>query len=426
MLQHPLVWLRAPLQGLQLTALCCCLRKLNPSRPLALCAPPFLAAAVTDTEWNPFNDHVLYTASDDATIKVWQIPEEGVTEGMTEAAGSLDGHIKTVTLLRAHPTASNVLASAGKKPCVKIWDVEKCEDKITLDDFGGFVQDMNWNYNGSLLATTSKDKMTKVWDPRAGKAISSNKCHDGAKASKVLFLGRKETLLTVGFTRQSKREFKGWDPRKLDTPLFHKELDQSAGVLLPFYDESNNILYLGGKGDGNMRFFEFVNESPFVYTLGEDRTTTSAKGLCAMPKRTVDVAGSELMRFMKLTPKSVTGYSVVLPRKASGYDDTIFPDIPAPIAAVSAEKWFAGTDAEPKMQSMDPSKNPDAPVAAAVTLTPVVKAPAPAPAAAAAGGASSASADELQKLLDEATAKIAELTLENSTLKEKLAATETA
>ncbi|CAE7305126.1 corA, partial [Symbiodinium sp. KB8] len=380
-------------------------------------------AAVTDTEWNPFNDNVLYTASDDATVKIWQIPEGGLTENLTEAAGSLDGHIKTVTLLRAHPVASNVLASAGKKPCVKIWDVEKCDDKLTLEDFGGFVQDLNWNYNGSLLATTSKDKLTRVWDPRSSKVVASHKCHDGAKASKVLFLGRKEQLVTVGFTRQSKREFKGWDPRKLDTPLFHKELDQSAGVLLPFYDESNNILYLGGKGDGNMRFFEFVNESPFVYTLGEDRTTTSAKGLCMVPKRTVDVNHSELMRFLKLTPNTVTGFSVMLPRKAEGYDPSIYPDIPAAVPAQSAEKWFAGTDVDPKLQSMDPSQNPDAPVAAALTLDPVVKAQAPAPAAAAAGsgGAGSSSAEDLQKQLDEALKKLAALEIENKELKEQVA-----
>lgn len=379
-------------------------------------------AAVTDTEWNPFNSNVLYTASDDSTINVWQLPDEGVGETAPAPVGTLKGHTKTVTLLRAHPTAANVLASAGKKPCVKLWDVEKCEDKITLSELGGFVQDLAFNYNGSLLATSSKDKKTRVWDVRANKAICTNQCHDGAKASKVLFLGRKEQLLTVGFTRQSKRELKGWDPRKLDTPLFHKELDQSAGVLMPFYDDSTNVLFMGGKGDGNMRFFEFTDASPFVYTLGEDRTTTSAKGLAVLPKRCVDVNRSEMVRFLKLTPRAVQGYSVLLPRKAEGYDPEVYPDVVSGVPALTADKWFAGEDADPKMQSMDPATNPAAPVAAVMTIAPTKKPePAATGGAAAGSGGGSASADELQKKLDEVTAELAAMKLENEELKKQLA-----
>ena len=32
--------------------------------------------------------------------------------------------------------------------------------------------------------------------------------HEGSKAFKILFLGERNEIVTVGFTRQSKREFK--------------------------------------------------------------------------------------------------------------------------------------------------------------------------------------------------------------------------
>jgi len=37
------------------------------------------AGPINDFEFSPFNDSLLATASEDGTIKLWVIPEEGVT-----------------------------------------------------------------------------------------------------------------------------------------------------------------------------------------------------------------------------------------------------------------------------------------------------------------------------------------------------------
>ena len=47
--------------------------------------------------------------------------------------------------------------------------------------------------------------------------------------------------------------------------------------MIPFYDEDTRVLYLTGKGDGNIRYFELVDEEPFVYFLSEHRTNVSTK-----------------------------------------------------------------------------------------------------------------------------------------------------
>lgn len=39
--------------------------------------------------------------------------------------------------------------------------------------------------NGSLLATTSKDKVIRIIDPRSGEVLRKGDCHRGTKASKV-------------------------------------------------------------------------------------------------------------------------------------------------------------------------------------------------------------------------------------------------
>ena len=53
---------------------------------------------------------LIASCSEDCTVKVWGIPEDGFTETETEALIDLSGHGRKVTLLRFHPTASNVLA----------------------------------------------------------------------------------------------------------------------------------------------------------------------------------------------------------------------------------------------------------------------------------------------------------------------------
>lgn len=46
-------------------------------------------------------------------MKVWQIPDGGLTSPMTEAIATLEGHSKRVGILAWHPTAFNILLTAG-------------------------------------------------------------------------------------------------------------------------------------------------------------------------------------------------------------------------------------------------------------------------------------------------------------------------
>ena len=48
--------------------------------------------ATLDFDFNPFHEHVIASGSDDSTIKVWGIPEAGLTENITEPLVDLHGH----------------------------------------------------------------------------------------------------------------------------------------------------------------------------------------------------------------------------------------------------------------------------------------------------------------------------------------------
>ena len=38
-----------------------------------------------DLAWNPFDDNMIASSSEDCTVKIWEIPDGGLTENLTES-----------------------------------------------------------------------------------------------------------------------------------------------------------------------------------------------------------------------------------------------------------------------------------------------------------------------------------------------------
>lgn len=56
-------------------------------------------ATVLDTEFHPFNDYVIASASEDCKIMIWNIPEGGLIENVSTPALTLSGHGRKVISL---------------------------------------------------------------------------------------------------------------------------------------------------------------------------------------------------------------------------------------------------------------------------------------------------------------------------------------
>lgn len=315
------------------------------------------SAPVLDFEFNPFHDDILASCSEDQTIKIWRIPEGGLDSNMVTPEVDLHGHVKKVTLLRSHPTAENVLASTSADQTVKLWDIEKGAEINSLNDaHDSLIQDIVWDYTGSCYTTASKDKHVRICDGRTAKVVSTiNTAHEGSKSTKLTYLGNMEKLVSVGFTRQSQRQFKIWDPRNVSTELKRVDVDQAAGVIMPFYDPDTCLLYLAGKGDGNIRYYEVVNDTPYCFPISEHRSSVSAKGMAWVPKRGLNIMQCETARLLKLTSNSVEPLSFFVPRKSEAFQEDIFPDTYAGEAAHSSDEWLAGSNKPPKLISLNPA-----------------------------------------------------------------------
>ncbi|XP_040099793.1 coronin-6 isoform X2 [Oryx dammah] len=270
-------------------------------------------APVLDIDWCPHNDNVIASASDDTTIMVWQIPDYTPVRNITEPIITLEGHSKRVGILSWHPTARNVLLSAGGDNVIIIWNVGTGEVLLSLDDMHpDVIHSVCWNTNGSLLATTCKDKTLRIIDPRKGQVVANN----------------------------------------FEEPVALQEMDTSNGVLLPFYDADSSIVYLCGKGDSSIRYFEITEEPPFVHYLNTFSSKEPQRGMGFMPKRGLDVSKCEIARFYKLHERKCEPIVMTVPRKSDLFQDDLYPDTPGPEPALEADEWLSGQDADPVLISL--------------------------------------------------------------------------
>jgi len=68
---------------------------------------------VLDIQWCPHDDDLIASGSEDCTVKVWQIPDGGLTENLVEPVADLIAHQRRVGLVVWHPTAQNIVLSGG-------------------------------------------------------------------------------------------------------------------------------------------------------------------------------------------------------------------------------------------------------------------------------------------------------------------------
>lgn len=109
-------------------------------------------------------------------------------------------------------------------------------------------------------------------------------------------------------------------------------LDQGTGSLYPFFDSGTSMplalepisladlrLYVAGKGDSTVKYFEVVNTEPFFHYIESFQSRVPQKGFDFLPKRCVDVGVHEVMRGLKLESSSVQPVSFRVPRKSEAF-----------------------------------------------------------------------------------------------------------
>ncbi|KAH9040316.1 microtubule binding protein [Lactarius deliciosus] len=351
-------------------------------------------APVLDTDWSPHSDSIVASGGEDGNVMVWQVDasafEDWNAEGWVPRDFApvlrIDASPRKVGQVLWHPAAQHVLASALGDHTVKLWDLGAPESpRAVLQGHGDTIQSIAFSPTGQLLATTSRDRKLRLFDPRAGgDAVRVGEGHGGIKGARVVWLGDRDRIATTGFSRMSDRQVCVWETGALKN-VRTLTLDQSAGVVMPFWSD-NNILFLAGKGDGNIRYYEYENDN--LYALDEHKSSDPQRGMCFVPRRAVSTSDCEIARAYKLTISAVEPIAFIVPRKSDSFQSDIFPPAPSIEPSLSAGEFFTGKPISLKLVSLETgavsttASSVPLPTRTATAASPVpASAPAPSPAA---------------------------------------------
>jgi WD40 repeat protein len=346
-------------------------------------------APVRALDYSPFYSSVLASGADDGSIVLWTLPSGGVsgTLGVDSAAGVLPSCGHAVRCLQWHPRLQSLLLAAAADCTVRLYDAE-AEAEVACTVLPHAVTAAGWNASGQLVAAACRDGAVRLLDLRrcaasAAFAAATAAEHSGGARQLCCWWGRDsssssgtsdaaELIITTGTTAGgTQRQLRTWDPRSLAAPLATLTVDHGVGgALLPSVCAATGLIVLAGKGESQLRCYELVNGEPkLACTHRSSGATARLCGGAVVPPSaaTLDVAGVEVARYLKLSESSVEEVRFVLPRSEElqqYFQDDIYQLLPAavPAAAVSAEQWLdssassdAATTSDEQLVSLQPA-----------------------------------------------------------------------
>ena len=281
---------------------------------------------VLDLEFSPFSNELLACTYDDCMVKLWKLPEEGLTEHITQEVQTFQRHTKKANFVNFNPVASDVMCSAAALGEIFIWSAVKGEAFVELkaDDTPTITQ---WNPNGALLGAVTKNKMINIFDPRANKMVLKQQVNEAFQSAKFTWTDN-DTFVTSSWNKTGAKILKLWDVRKVKEDLssegevFSIQIDTSKTVTTPFADKESKLIYCVGKGEASTHVFDY-NEGKFVKGIS---FASSEPSICSVmfERRSMNYNSLEIDRFARYVNSGKVFYvSFTIPRRNPIFDPTL-------------------------------------------------------------------------------------------------------
>eukprot|EP01137_Pigoraptor_chileana_P021150 Opistho-2@84497 len=320
-------------------------------------SPPLITtnSTILSFDFNPFVKDLVATGGRDGIVKLWKVPTDGLTgeENFEDAQHSYSAHQKRVAALQFHPTAENILVTAGGENFMKIWDVGSEREELLIVGHNDVPINWSWTNDGNAMVTSCKDKMMRMFDPRTNSTpVHQVEAHSNPKGFQVVCLNPSERILTVGFGKGSTREIALWDGRRASEPMCRVLAKDSSSALIPFYDAGTDLVYFADKGEG-LCVYELSAEAPYIHYVSDVKSPLLAASM--QPRSQCDVNKVEVGLFLKMTKDQVEPIAVQVPRKVTKlFQEDLYPPAPTGEPGCTNDAWFEGNSAPIPTRSLQP------------------------------------------------------------------------
>eukprot|EP01083_Nonionella_stella_P310894 1106518_1 len=95
---------------------------------------------------------------------------------------------------------------------------------MTYSELKDNIYSMAWNYDGSQLAITGKDKKLRIFDPRQSDEAAIVESFQGLKSSKVFWMQNLGWIGATGFSKSARRQLRMWDLKDLTKQYIQQKL----------------------------------------------------------------------------------------------------------------------------------------------------------------------------------------------------------
>lgn len=282
--------------------------------------------AITDFQFNPFNDDVVATTSADHTIKIWKLDQLALRDRSELAVRESSLTIRVLekarpAFLRFHPCASNLLMASCGLPgdnfenCVNLYDIgaEKKEPLLQIKrPKVDPPHSVSWSFDGTTLVLIDSHRRLVCIDPRGKDASLSSEddTHENHnKPAKLLPMSQMDRCLTIGYGYSGLREVAFWDlrnPRHFVscTPIDREPVPSAFASIL---DVESNFLFVSTRGERDISVWKANPESAVLSPVTTFRSMGigSTHALCMMPKSVCDFGSGELVRMARISNNQI-------------------------------------------------------------------------------------------------------------------------
>jgi WD40 repeat protein len=233
--------------------------------------------AVYAVAWSPVSRDTVATGGADDLGFLWRVGEEAFMENQGDVY-ELKGHKDTLTSVQFNNDGSQ-LATGAMDGCVKVWDVNNGTCLHTLEGPTESVEWVQWHPRGNILLCGSSDFTAWMWSAQTGDFMMTFSGHAGSVTCGS-FTPDGKTVVTGG--GEGDATLRVWDPKSGQATICVEGAHFHATGITSMAIHPNSLTALSGAEAGTLKLVS-LESGKVLGSLDKHMDGSSVESIVYLP-----------------------------------------------------------------------------------------------------------------------------------------------